>query len=305
MTIQLSQQEKITLPDSWNQCTEHQLLTVYQLLVSDVELVQQHYILGAKRLQVLQYLTGWDDAFLKSLEADMIEQHGEEEGAHRFAAMLDAAAKDVTAPYLQTTEDGATSVRLTLTRNPYPEFAFKHRGRRHKYHGPSDGLANLSIYELCVAFTLFEAYVKAPGDGMADELIAVLYRPPKPATPDNKARAYEGDRRQPYQGYEAATPGRKKRLAQLPRLVKQLLIFWFASCRQDIIGRYPNLFNQDERKNVERVGNDYGWGAMLIQLAGGLPHLETIGRQSWQNAFTYLSYLEDQRKLAEMRAAAR
>lgn len=306
MTIKINNEPVITVPDSWNECGTRQVLVLYQILFSNVEPVQQPHILAAKRIQAMQALTGWDDAFLKRLEADMTaEAGGEEEGRHTFAAMLDAAAKDITKPYLETGEDGATSVRYTLTRNPFPELSWKQRGKRRSYHGPADGLANLSIYELCVAFTLLEAYLKKPADGTADELIATLYRPPKPPTPENKARAYEGDRRQPYQGYEAATPGRKKRIATLEPLVKKVLVFWFACCRQDIVSRYENLFSQDKRKDVERVGNDYGWGAMLIQLAGGLANLNAIGQQSWQNAFTYLSYLEDQRKLAEMRAAAR
>ncbi len=296
----------LTLPESWNELDNRQLLTLYQVFFSSVSPAQQPAILATKRIQAMQVLAGWDDAFLKGLETGIIAETGDaEEGAHRFAAMLDAAAKDITAPYLETTEDGATSIRFALTRNPFPEFNWKHRGARHRYYGPADGLDNLSIYELCVAFTIFEAYAKAPGPALADELIATIYRPPKPPTPENKASAYGGDRRQPYQGYEAATPARKKRISTLPHLVKQVLLFWFASCRQDIIGRYPNLFSTDKRKGAERVGNDYGWGALLINLAGGMQHIEAIGRQSWQNAFTYLSYLEDQRKLADMRAAGR
>lgn len=306
MTVQINNQQMLALPDSWNELDTRQLLTLYQIFFSDVSPEQQPTILATMRLQAMQALTGWHDAVLKEMESDMIaEAGGEEEGRHRFAAMLDAAAKDITAPYIETSASGAASVRLSLTRNPFPQFSWKHRGRRHSCYGPAGGLANLSIYELCVAFTLFENYLKRPGHAAADELIATLYRPPKPATPDNKARSYEGDRRQPYQGYEAAVPARKKRIATLAPLVKKVLLFWFASCRQDIISRYPNLFSQDNRKDAARVGNDYGWGALLIQLAGGLPQLEAVGRQSWQNAFTYLSYLEDQRKLAAMRAAAK
>ncbi|MCB0597765.1 MAG: hypothetical protein KDD28_27045 [Phaeodactylibacter sp.] len=305
MTIAINQDENLTLPDSWNEMDNRQLLTVYQLLFQDAEpLLSATEVLPYKRIQVMQALTGWDDNFLAKLKADMVAELGEEEGKHRFSAMLHNASKDVSAPYLETNEEGASSVRLSLTRNPYPEFTFKHRGRRRSYYGPADELGNLSIYELCVAFTLFEAYLKNPGDDAADTLIATLWRPPKPSTPDNKARAYQGDRRLPYQGYEAATDGRKNRIRKLPPIVKKVILFYFASSRQQIISGYQNLFSQDKRQ-VERVGNDYGWGAMLIQLAGGLANLETIGTQSWQNAFTYLSYLEDQRKLAEMRRQAK
>lgn len=303
MTVQIKD-KTLTLPDSWNECDTKQRIMIYTILMMDNDpILTDVEILPTQRILILQQLTGWDRFFLNRLKNTLQQVHGIEGGELMFNTMLLEASTEVAAPYLEVSESGSYSMSFTLTQCPFPEIQYKHRGRRRSIFAPADGLDNLTIYELCIAFTLFENYLAEPGPKTADVLLATLYRPPKPATAENRARAYEGDRRIPYQGYEATVTGRIQRVKDLPAITKQLILFWFASCRHAIIAAYPNLFDTTGNK-AEKVGNDYGWGGLLISLAGGLADLNTIGQQSWQNAFTYLSYLEDQRKTAEMRAAA-
>ena len=40
-----------------------------------------------------------------------------------------------------------------------------------------------------------------------------------------------------------------------------MILFWFASCRQQIIEQHPNIFTSEKR---DRQGNDYGWGGVLM-----------------------------------------
>jgi hypothetical protein len=95
-------------------------------------------------------------------------------------------------------------------------------------------------------------------------------------------------------------------IKMLPELTKQLLLFWFASCRQKIIGDYPNLFTPPEDEpQGERVGNDYGWGGIIMALADNVTQIDQIAEKPFHNVFTYLSFLDDRRKTEEMRARLR
>ena len=128
-----------------------------------------------------------------------------------------------------------------------------------------------------------------------DELLATLYRPHKPKTKENKRRGYQGDRRQPLLHHEAMVKKRIPHMAILPKSTKQLLTFWFASCRQAIIEEHSELFSAPSRKEA----NTFCWGGVLMALAGKLQDIDAIAAQSADNALTYLTYLEAQRKELE------
>ena len=95
-------------------------------------------------------------------------------------------------------------------------------------------------------------------------------------------------------------------MAALHPTVQQLALFWFASCRHAIVTQYGNLFKTKEEVTPgSKAANDYGWSAVLLNLAGGLVHLDDVAVQNFRNAFTYLSYLEDQRLKEDMAMAKR
>lgn len=289
MTITINNREHTT-PDSWNDCTKRQSLYIYGVLMAELgkefDLVEQ---LPTKRIAIMRYLLGLREIDLENWTTEQLLE----------------VSQAVTAPFLEETlsnqsEAPQYSIALKLTKNPFPEFVFPHNQKKRKYLAPADGLDNLSIYELGTTFTIFEAYLNTQDEQYVNQLLAILYREHKPKNKRNKRKNYEGDRRLPYLRYEATVAGRQKKIEKLPPMVKAVVLFWFASCRQEIINQYPNIFSQ-EKNGGEKLGNNYGWGGVLMGLADGLVHLDAVSRQNYQNAFTRLSWLEDQRKEMEMK----
>lgn len=305
--------QTITVPQSWNELSLEQQLFCYGVIMSESgDMLEPQELLPAKKLAILQYLLQLDEAFIKAWREDVVEGDIEKEDADAvFYGEVDELMActeflfEPSDPIEAEEEDQPLryQLKLDLTENPFPFFHFeKKNGKKKYYHGPADELTNISIYEMGMAFTVFETFMETFEEDLAHELIAILWRPSKPQTKENKQKAYEGDRRQPLLHYEATIARRKERMATLPTNVKQLILFWFASCRQQIIAQYPEVFTSGDAKR--RKGRDFGWGGLLMSLAGGLQNLDAISQQPHDNALTYLAYLEDQRQQVEARQPA-
>lgn len=288
MTITINGRD-IPVPESWNELSLHQILLVYGILSSDSPgLLEPFEILPAKRLMITKALLKLDDAFLRRWEADCIQAaETPEEGREDFTDELYALSTAVTAGFLDSVKDEEDeseryALRLALTRCPYPKLE---RKKKH-YFPAADSLANISIYELGITFTLFESYLETNEEAYVDELIATLYRPSKPKTAKNKRSNYRGDRRLPLLGHESTIGPRQRHMAKLPPAVKQIILFWFASCRQVIIENYAGLFTSS---SARPIGRTYGWGEVIMGLAGDLTQLDNVARQSYTNAFDFLA----------------
>lgn len=320
----------IQLPTTWNDLNLHQQITCYAIIMTDTAQVLDPFeILPAKKIALLQYLLQLPsdfftkremDFYLEALEEMPINSTAEQQTEYRKEALADAKTIVLseinqlftTISFLfekMETEEGQPeqyAISLTLTKCPYPYIEFKTRTgkarsrRKVRWYAPADGLHNLSLYELGHAFTKIEAYLRTKNEKYINELLAMIYRPSKPKTDYNLASNYEGDRRQPYRKHETTVANRQSRIEKMPQAVKQLLVFWFASCRQQIVKRYPTIFT---RGGENTTGNNYGYAALLLNLADGIVHLDTVSDQNFHNAFTFLSYKEDMRKLAEFRNA--
>jgi hypothetical protein len=306
MTIQINKKTFQT-PDNWNDCTLEQLLACYQIIMSDTtDIFDLDEVIPLKRIQLIQYLLGINQRFLNHWEKDCIKNYGEENGELIFQAELKELTEKTTIFAFETdTKTGECQLRFSLTKNPFPFFKFPRKKAKKnrpdaKLYGPADGLDNLSFYELCTTFTIFEYYLEHRNEAIIDELIATLYRPRKANTLENRQKDYEGDIRLPLLRHETTVKKRIPLVRNFHPLSKAVILFWFASCRQHIINSYPNIFTQ-EKNVLKKAGNDYGYGALLINLAGGLVHLDTVAARNHKDAFTYLSYLEDQRKLQALR----
>lgn len=310
---------------SWNDLTLPDVLHVLQLLSARLPgmLFAGEELPEFLRLEIGRHLLGIDTATEQAwLEDCLVNGPGENDAENKliFLDELRQVCHAATAFLYQPPPDQAPAeddddvdqaeapppqLALTLTRNPYSVIEYQDdRGRRHSLYGPTDELENVTLYELGAAFAYHENYLKSQASADLDRLIALLYRPSKPRSAHNQRSAYEGDRRLPYRKHEATLPARAQLVAHLPDLVKIALLFWFSSCRQAIVDGYQNIFRQDD-PDVERIGNDYGFAGVLLSLAGGIVHLDAVADQPWSNGFTYLSYLEDQRKQAEMDAMQR
>lgn len=301
-------EEEIPLPQSWNELSLEQCLYIYGILMTDSrDLLEAHELLPVKRMLIVQKLLNLDMKFMEQWESDCIQANGKDDGKLIFHSELDEVLHTIDFLFdrLPNEEDSDITryqINLGLTRCPYGELSFEKKGGKKKFwYAPHESLENISIYEMGTTFTLFEAFMKTKDEAQADELIATLYRPSKPPNKENKQSAYQGDRRLPLLHHEGMVKKRINRVKLLPKPVKQIIIFWFASCRHKIISDFPNVFKGG---GEQRGGNNYGWGGVLLGLADGLVNLDAISSQNHNNALTYLSYLEDKRKEQERRRLA-
>ena len=296
--------KRIPIPSTWNDLTLRQALACYQIIGMDTwGIFSAEELLHAKRLQIMMELCNIDHAFLEDWKAQEIEADPAE-GANIFYSGLNTLSNTITAFAFQEKAQGGYQLALTYTKTPWPYLEAKYRGGKLRLYAPADQLSNVTIYELGMSFMALERFLQDQDEDALFELLAILYRPMKPATAENKRSAYQGDRRLPLLHHEATLPARKKHMRKLPELVRNFLVFWFASCRQQIISSYPNIFSSNPHGTAgEAAGNDYAWGGVLLNLADGLPNLDAVAQQHYANALTYLSMLEDQRKKHEMEMA--
>jgi len=287
-----------TLPQSWNELPLKDVLHCYSIIMQNTgSWLAAVELLPYKKLLLVKHLLKLSDAFMEQWEHDCLEEY-EEEGKLVFLAELDEILKATDFLFEPQTEDNNTvSIALTFIRIPYSYLEGQKwtRGKKRRFYGPKNELSNLTIFELGYTFQLFEQFLQTQDEDLANRLIATLYRPQKPRTKANERAGYHNDIRQPLYRLEHLVEKRLKLVATLPQLTRQLILFWFASCRQQIINKYPNIF-EPENTATERVGNDYGWGGLILSLADGIVNLDQVSERPYQDAFVYLSYLEDQRK---------
>lgn len=286
------------LPTSWNGLESKKRILCYQIIMGQMnELFSPQELLPFKRIELIKVLLDLDDHFMQSWEQDCLVAYGED-GKLVFLAELDAILEAANFLFEKVPDqENQFQIKLGLTKCPWPKLEHKQKGKRKRLYGPVDGLANLNIYELGHTFTLFEQYLKDRDESKVDELLAVLYRPAKPKTGKNKRSGYQGDQRLPLLRHESTIEKRKALMAILHPTIKAILLFWFASCRQAIVEseQFQHLFSEEPTSNDP----GFGWGGLLLGLAGGLIHLEKVAGQPYGNVFTYLGYLEEQRKLSE------
>lgn len=296
MIIRINDRE-IHPPQHWNDLPKKQLLQAYGILMTDSRgLFDNHELVHAKRIVLMKMLLDLDDAFMEEWKQDRIDEHGEDGNIIFLSELKEMlAVTDFLFDIQQEEEEALTyAISLNLTKNPFPQLSrtTKH-GKEKILYAPADKLDNISLYELGRSFSLFEAFIKSGNEDYANELIATLYRPHKPKTSKNKRSAYQGDIRLPLLHHEGTVKKRQKHIAILPPAVKQIILFWFASCRQYIVESFPKVFVKSE--GDESASGGYGWSGVIMSLAGGIIHLDEVAGQRYSNAMAYLSYLEDER----------
>lgn len=312
-----------TTPDSWNDCDQRTALLIHHTLIQPVPRefdtrLAEYVLLFAKpftdwgrreaimhhrRVSVFLAITGMPvELFVPT------QFSGDTDDNLLHEATMYEAVMAVTAPFFEvaTNEDTGeetTTIRYALTKNPFPSLLYKERSKTLKLYGPADGLENLTLYELGAAFHAYDTWIETNNPEDAATLLATLYRPPKPVTTAGRLSNYSGDRRLPLHDHETTVPARARHMVKLPFAVRALLMFWFASCRQTIIAENPVLFKPG--KSTASGSNSFGWGGLMLSLADGLVNLDAISKQSWGNAFVYMSFLETRRREQEAEVALR
>ena len=302
ITIKVGNRSRnVICPQSWNDLDLRTLLAFYQTLFANngdeytVSMFTMVKLIGMTRM-----LLGLSDADLAKWEADCLRE-SPEEGAKIFADELRQVIHAALGGLFDIIEEEGKGTkyrcRLNLTKCPYPSLTHTKKARNGKpgkstfYYCAADGLSNVTLYELGMLYTLYENYVATNDIQWADQLIATLYRPSKPITRQNTDMGFEGDRRQPLRRYEAKVAERAELVKMVDPLVKRVILFWFASCREDIANQYPKVFKRSASASGKT--SEYGWAGVLLRVAGGPAGLDTVADQHHSNALTWLSMERD------------
>jgi len=310
ITIKIGKHNRtIKVPGSWNDLDTRTLLLFYEtLFTSPGDEFTSTAFTSVKLIGMLQHLLNVDGSFMVMWENERI-QKDPEGGELAFLDELRQVLHHALAGLfeIEQKEEGGTSYssKLNLTDNPWPILTgpgkTKKQAKRH-YYAPANGLDNVTIYEMGMAFSYFEAYLRTNEEEYAHQLIALLYRPTRPETTKERESGWGGDRRQRLRGYESKVEERMALVRTLPILVQRVLVFWFAGCRQGIVDAYPKVFKKEG--DGGRGGADYGWGGVLLTVAesGPMGALGEVSDQHYSNVLTYLSMKADEAKEAERRA---
>jgi hypothetical protein len=317
---------KRKVAENWDELTTPQYLKVCEVFMINwggVGIFPEN-VVSVMRQQLLYIITDTDNVFWENIRKAYLKEYG---GDDTFMALLRDMLQltDFMFKKRANTEGVVTyEAHVTRTVNPYPSIYFDAQkmireytiaGNKAKttqlkreyektvrelktlfgktkevvYFAPADGLDNISFYEMCALFQVYEKYVT---NGAKDihlcELIATMYRPKKGWTEHNQVTDYEGDKRIAYEGSEGTVDSRTQKCKLIHKAVKWGLLFWFVGCRTAIFEnpRFRVLF--------EGKGSDdplkLGMFKVLFALQDSESYnSETARRENGLFALTYLS----------------
>lgn len=244
-----------TFESSWNELSLKKLHTIYQIIMQDTEgEIAADTELAMKKIEVFHALTWIDPVYLEVKKKEFEASYMDNTGELVFLEYLNDLL-ELVEPFFETfeTEEGQTQwmISETLTKNPYPIFELKEKGKvgKSKFFGPKDECDNISMREFITLCAKLEAFEKTGAVKHIDNLIATLYRRPKPQTPDNLEIKYDGDIRLPY--IEGGVEWREQKFKGINPAIKKLMGFWLLSCRMVFVNSYPLLFEVDDDNKRE------------------------------------------------------
>ena len=270
------------MKSSWNELTFDELNHVISLLQSP----KPHFLaadehIGLLKLNLFVALTNSAKFPIHSIfsEWEAVRDSQDEDGRLQFLTELQAVLNE-SLSFLFTTirrfQKDIEVIAPDLTRCPMPKLAIPTNrgvknliapsvGKNSKSENliGSDIFANMTIYELGMSFSLYEKWVDDNEDATLNELLAVIFREKKPATKENMSKNYGGDVRLPLRNYEATISRRKDLIARnVPRHIKNVLVFWFGCCRHHFAAAYPSVFSGGDGE-----ANQYGYASIILELS--------------------------------------
>ncbi|NNV57365.1 hypothetical protein [Limnovirga soli] len=172
--------------------------------------------------------------------------------------------------------------KLSITKQLIPQY-------RHRFttlYGPASDFDNLRLSEFHHSEHAYHKIIHS--ETMEDELealnelVAVLYREPKPNY--DVQRNSDGDCRKPFK--PADTDYYIKKVARWPLVVKQAILIWYDSCREDLRDSYPEAFKSS---GTETTGDYYeGLFGLIRSLSGN--KYGTF--QDTENLFVHNAFME-------------
>lgn len=249
--------------ESWNELTSDQINHVLMVFDAPTPLMGEESI-DWRLLQVFKALTKWTDDDLRVWELFSLEAYGEDSIFFSDLKIL----MDAATSFLISKDEEGYSITPELTRNPFPWVKIEVKGQLKKYYAPhnvdTNVLSNVSLDELAQIFTAFENYISEKDTEYLFRCCALMYRLPKPRTPQNVERNYDGDIRNPLEDYESGIKKRTELFKKhLTPMFLRVIEFHIASCRAAISKEYEAIFTPAKGGNSE--GGD--WIDFILELS--------------------------------------
>lgn len=230
----------------WNGHNSGMIGLILSVFDAPTLLMQGEEAVFWQRLQIFKALTEWTDDDLKAWEKSDLETGTT---AEEWLFMLKETVNKATDFLFDESENGLT-IAPNLTNNPLPWLKLMdNKGMIQKYYAAystdEDPLSNITLNEMSQMFALYENWRSNNNINALDQLIAILYRKPKPKTAENLKRNYDGDIREPLETYQSGINRRAELLGNfLTPVQKKVIAFHIVSCRAKIADLYPNLFSK-------------------------------------------------------------
>lgn len=280
-------------PQSWDDLTPEQIITFWKILNDTIyDSTPANEVLDIIKLRLFFQITGLNSQFIDMWKIDSAKEFPDDPlfEIREVLSLFD---------WLFEIQEDGKSLAATLLRNPFQLIiGIDGEGQKIKLIGPAHSMSNLTFGELIQVFTCVEQ-IASGDESKKTELVATLYRPIKPDADENDL-----DQRQPYIRYEHLVPKRIQWVGYIDDIVKDIVSFWAACVHRSYTDKYENLFEKaKEIAEEEKVGNDYSWGGLILSLSGDITKIVEVQSQQADDAFVYMSFLEDarQREIAEAR----
>ena len=266
--------QTIIYPAGWNELNAAQLISIsailnQNLLTSDFRVKTVTAFLGKKNLLFAQYAILLR-ALKKTLSPD--KQYAITQKINYLDECIYGISESLNWIH----------AGINITKQCIPS-VFKLR----KLYGPATFLADVRFIEYAKAETFYNSFINTKDEVYLDKLIATLYRPQVFAWQVRRLFTYGIERRVKFT--DDCTARNVVRIALLKPEIKMAILTWFVGCRNAIVAKYPNVFNQSDDTN----GDGFGWAGLITHVSGG--KFGDQDKTAYTNLHDILRMLEQER----------
>lgn len=283
-------------PNSWNELPDNILYPAYFLLKADnLEPV-------IRLSELTKMLLNIGDEFISTWRDSVIINHGVIDGEAIWSEDWSKIVAAVTYPFVENfeTEQLRFQINMTLTRCPISTIRLKHTSGSRNLCACEDGFKNITIGEFASIDTLFQRYMDSGDEKHILECLAIIFRPKKEYSKANRKSKYQGDIRVPLSISRYTVKERAIMFSKISVEQRQLLWFWVASCREQILRQWKSVLNPSNNTSKgywEQKLTQFGWTGLFIELATSTGQTEAaIADLLYSDVFIKLAYLETKRK---------
>jgi hypothetical protein len=263
----------ITYPSTWDECTSNDLMAIAATLGFFRPEDGDEIILNERAIIMIQH-------FLKIKKEKLL--------AIDAAQMVDFYP---TIEFIFTEPD--------IKHQPLPDFRLFFT----RYHGPKAALKTSTFDEFIMADTAFMKFCKTGNHESLYELAAIMYRPRRKDWKEFKSsEEYNSDVREPFNPEVAKE--RAKHFQKWLNMYTAFVVFYFYwGFRNVSLLKYKTLFKEPAEGESQQPAK-YGWAATRFEISGEkFGDFRKTGKEPWENIIFDLHRMEENRIIAEAKAA--